>query len=372
MPTSNRIHALDHLRAFVVVLVIVLHGSVTYMALAPSWWYVLEPTNSLWFTALVFLIDVPIMPAMFFVAGYFALPSLQKRGAKLFLRDKLMRIGIPWMFGVLLLAPLITYITYLSRGVPVSLLQFWISDFWGDMYQQSVYWFLGVLLLMFVALAVLYEANDRYGSIRQEASSPSPMLFSGFAAITTAGFFYMNLAFPLDTWIKLGYLLVFQPLRVPLYIGYFILGIYAYEHAWFTADGYKPAFDAWALICTLSGALYLSFRLSVAPAAQATIALKAVNAALFNTFCLSSLLAGVAFFQRRAGASDFLLGRLAASSYSMYYVHPVFVFPLAYVFVGIALPLFLKAALVIALAILLSWGFSVLVLKKVPVLGRVF
>jgi len=41
MNTSNRLYFLDNLRAFVVLLVIVLHGSMTYMAYAPEWWYVL-------------------------------------------------------------------------------------------------------------------------------------------------------------------------------------------------------------------------------------------------------------------------------------------------------------------------------------------
>ena len=80
MDQSNRIYFLDNLRAFVILLVVVLHGAMTYMAYAPPWWYVLDPDNSLFFTILVLLIDVPIMLIMFFVAGYFALPSLIKRG----------------------------------------------------------------------------------------------------------------------------------------------------------------------------------------------------------------------------------------------------------------------------------------------------
>jgi glucan biosynthesis protein C len=299
-------------------------------------------------------------------------PRCKKRGSGLFLRDKLVRIGIPWLLAVLLIAPPVTYLTYFSRGVPVSLLQFWRTDFWGDMYQQAVYWFLGVLLLMFVVLAVLHRANDRFRSIRQQASEPSATLFCGFAAFTTLFFLLMNLTFPLDSWLRLGYLLLIQPLRVPLYVAYFSLGLYAYTNAWFTADGYRPALDTWALICSLSGALYLSYRLGTPPAAQTTLALKAANAALFNVFCLSSLLTGVAFFQRRAGAAGSLWASLAASSYSMYYVHPVLVYPLAYVFLGIGLPLMLKAVLVTGLAIVLSWGLSVLLLKRIPVLARVF
>ncbi len=39
-------------------------------------------------------------------------------------------------------------------------------------------------------------------------------------------FFALNLFFYIDNWSHI-YLLVFQPVRVPLYIGYFILGLYA-------------------------------------------------------------------------------------------------------------------------------------------------
>jgi fucose 4-O-acetylase-like acetyltransferase len=88
MANSERLYFFDNLRAFVIVLVIVLHASITYMAYAPTWWYVLDPQNSTFFTWLVLLIDVPIMPILFFTAGYFALPSLQKRGIKRFLQEK--------------------------------------------------------------------------------------------------------------------------------------------------------------------------------------------------------------------------------------------------------------------------------------------
>ena len=137
MPT-NRINFLGNLRGFVVVLVIVLHGSLTYMLNAPAWWYVINPQNSLLFTAIVLLIDVPIMQIMFFVAGYFAMPSLQKRGAAGFVREKLLRIGIPWLLGVLLLTPPTTYLIYLSHKVPMILI-FIIYVLPGNLYIQHLF-----------------------------------------------------------------------------------------------------------------------------------------------------------------------------------------------------------------------------------------
>ena len=63
----SREHGLDNLRVFVIILVVVLHASLSYMAFAPQWWYVLDPKRSLFFTGLVLLIDVPIMLIMFFL-----------------------------------------------------------------------------------------------------------------------------------------------------------------------------------------------------------------------------------------------------------------------------------------------------------------
>jgi glucans biosynthesis protein C len=53
---------------------------------------VLDTHRSLLFTAIVLLLDVPLMPVLFFVAGYFALPSLQRRGTGGFIREKVVRL----------------------------------------------------------------------------------------------------------------------------------------------------------------------------------------------------------------------------------------------------------------------------------------
>ena len=368
MTNSNRLYFLDNLRAFVIILVVVLHGSMTYMAYAPTWWYVLDPNNSAIFTQLVLLLDVPIMPILFFLAGYFALPSLQKRGVKLFLKEKFIRIGIPWIFGALFLAPLITYMIYFSRRIPMTFLQFWATDFWGKMYQQSVYWFLGILMCLFIGLGVVFSQSDRLRASTRRISIPTRQPFVVFAAIMALAFFALNLFFYSDNWSHI-YLLVFQPVRVPLYIGYFILGLYAERHSWFMPDGFHPELGPWAATCALTGVGYLACRwTSAAP----DVLLMLITAILFNVFCLSSLVAGILFFRQKVNSAGAVWQSLAANSYGIYYVHPLILYPLAYVFVGISLPLIVKAPALIVLAILLSWGVSALLLKKLPVLRAMF
>jgi glucans biosynthesis protein C len=368
-----RIYFLDNLRAFVIVLVVVLHGSMVYMAYAPSWWYVLDTQNSLFFTILVLLIDVPIMLIMFFVAGYFAMPSLVKRGSGKFVKDKFIRVGAPWLVGSLFLAPPTAYMIYYTRQVPMSLLQFWASDFWTVAYQQSVYWFLGMLFFFFVILGLVYKVSGRSQAAKRQVSKPTWRLFISFWVITSLGMFLINQFFSIDTWYTQAYILVFQPLRVPLYIGYFGLGIYAYLSGWFSAEGYQPRLPLWTGLWLISGLLYLGNRLLVMPTSpEPTPVIQMAHALLLNAFCLSSLMVGVALFQQKVSGSNSFWSSLSASSYGIYYVHPLILYPLAYFFVSVSMPLFVKAPLVILLGIFLSWAVSALVLTKVPILRRVF
>ncbi len=367
---SNRLYFLDNLRAFVVLLVVVLHGSMTYMAYAPTWWYVLDPKNSEIFTWVVLLVDVPIMPILFFIAGYFALPSLQKKGSRQFVKDKLLRVGAPWLFGVLFLAPLITYMIYFSRGVPMSFLDFWRTDFWGKMYQQSVYWFLGILLLLFLALAWVYEWGDRLRG-PQRVVRPTGKVFAAFIGLIAAAFLIISLSFGPDAWWH-NYLLVYQPVRVPLYIGYFVLGIYAYQRGWFTAGGYQPEIGPWGWACVLTGLAYLAYRWGVATTPDMPLPVKVGTALLFNTFCFTALIAGLALFQRKVNRAGPIWRSLAANSYGIYYFHPLILFPLAYLAVPLDWSVFFKAGAIITLTILLAWGLSALVLKRVPLLRDMF
>lgn len=364
---NNRIFFIDNLRTFVVFLVVVLHVSLSYTAYSPPGWYVHDPQTSPLFSALVYLIDVPIMQIMFFVAGYCALGSLARRGTGRFLKEKCIRIGLPWVFGVLVITPLFAYV---SRQVPGSLIQFWTKDFLGARFGQGVYWFLGVLMFQFVLLAALYFVSARFRGWEKKVAVPSWLLFAGFWVVMTACFLLINQFFAMDDWYKRLYVLVFQPLRAPLYCGYFMLGVYASQKGWFTATGYRPGWS-WVGMLVLSGAVYLRCPFII-PGTWPLMMLQAVSAMLFNLYCLSALMAGITIFQRCANSSGRLWSSQARNSYGIYYIHLLFLYPLTYVFLSITISVYLKALIVIILGWLLSWGFSTLVLTKVPGLRRMF
>ncbi len=245
----------------------------------------------------------------------------------------------------------------------MGLMEFWRTEFWGEMYGQSAYWFLGVLLVMFLVLGLVYSLSSRLRSLTQRVSVPSWKTFASFAAVTSAGLLLLNLWSSLDDWTTVYYLVSFQTVRLPVFIGYFVLGLYAYQHGWFTADGYRPRAGPWLLGCILSGLAYLGFRAWSLGSDQPVLLADAGTGILFNVFCLASLMACAAIFQRKVNGAGFIWKSLAANSYGIYYVHPLVLYPLAYDLLKVSLPVFLKAVLLIVPATLLSWGLSALVLR---------
>lgn len=376
----NRIYFLDNLRGFVIVLVVVLHISMIYMQNPVPWFPVVDPQRSLLFTYVAALLDIPIMMMLFFIAAYFVLPSLFKRDQKTFLRDKFIRIGIPWIAGVLFVAPATGYLAYRSRGIPMGLLKFWATDFWSVRYNQLIYWFLGVLLLFFVLVSFVDRLSGGWRSLPRQISKPSWKMPVTFWTITTLALFLLSELGVTDEWYTRWYLLVFQPWRVPLYVGYFILGIMAYQNGWFTAGGYKPRLVPWSVLWILSSVLYvcsraggnrLKFVKIIHIFDQSPVILNAENALFYSTVCLCSLMVGAAFFQRYFNGAGRFQKRLADCSYGIYFIHPLILYPLAYIFVDISLPLYVKASAVFCLTLFSAWVVSALVLRKVPVLNRI-
>ncbi|HEX5334299.1 MAG TPA: acyltransferase family protein [Propionicimonas sp.] len=366
---KRRLYYLDNLRAVAVLAVLLLHTSICYMVAAPPWWYVVDPDVSAVFTVIVLVVDVPVMSAMFLVAGYFAAPSWRRRGTVGFVNEKLIRLGAPWVFGALVLAPAVTYLSYVSRGIPMPYLQFWATDFWGPMYQQSVYWFLGVLLALFLLLAVAFRVWPALGERHPApASAPWRAMLAVFAVGTVAAA-ALSPFFGLDDWKSVGWVFLVQPARVALYPAFFVLGIHAERQGWLAGDGWRPSVRAWIPAAAVTGLAYLALRVTAYSAAVPT---RILGGVLFTAFCVAGVLAAVAGFSRWGDRSTPAWRTLADNAFGIYYVHPLVLYPGAWLLVGLAIPGPLKAVILLAVTIAVSLAISAGVLRRAPILRRMF
>jgi len=105
---GNRIYFLDNLRTFLIFLVVLCHAGGVYESSGTwaSFWIVDDPaTNNL--SGLLFIIlDIFVMPTIFFISGFFTPLSMKNKKGWAFLKSKFKRLIIPWVIAVLTLIPL--------------------------------------------------------------------------------------------------------------------------------------------------------------------------------------------------------------------------------------------------------------------------
>ena len=93
----QRLFFMDNLRYLSVWCVVIFHTSVGYSGL-PEFYVETQTDKAL--LAIRHAIAVFTLPMLFFLAGYFARPSLERRGALPFAKEKAIRLGSPpdWNF----------------------------------------------------------------------------------------------------------------------------------------------------------------------------------------------------------------------------------------------------------------------------------
>ena len=367
--SSVRLAGLDHLRLLVVGLVVVLHAAMSYMSPELPWWYVVDPPGSVLFTVVVLAIDVPIMFILFFLAGYFAWSSVVRSGSRRFIAGKARRIALPWLIGVLLLSPPLAYLILATRGIGEGLGVFWTGAYWGPLYQQSVYWFLGVLFLFFLVVAVLYRLPAVRAWIDRDVESCSRssrrrryLALGGFWLATAVVFFVVHRRVPLDTWSNWGYVFMVQPNRFAVYGAYFALGFVAgrgrwLHREWLRDDRAWPRVSTWGALFGISMVAYLANRILVAPELRAQVTVQAVTALQFTGTVLSGLLFSLALARTVLENLGARWGRAARYSYWIYFLHPLVLYPLIWALRGLSwLPSLAAFLIAVVVTLAVSWG----------------
>ena len=172
-PSSSYNFSIGYLRAFITLLVLAHHAVLAYHPFAPPaptslvaiprWWSafpVVDPQRSMVFALFAGFNDMFFMALMFFLSGLFVWPSLQRKGVGHFLRDRALRLGIPFIVAAALVAPLAYYPAYLQSGAKDGFWHEWPSL--GN-WPAGPAWFVWVLLAFDVIAAVLLLAMPKWG-----------------------------------------------------------------------------------------------------------------------------------------------------------------------------------------------------------------
>lgn len=221
---KKRLLFLDNLKTFIIFLVVIYHCGWVYekSGILSSVWIVDDPLKNDVAGLLNLIMDMFMMPILFFISGYFAPSSLKSKTGWMFLKSRFKRVIVPWIFAVLTLLPLYKIIFLYSRNLPQENLMSYFHFFSGGiLINQGWLWFLPVLFLF----DLVYVGLDRVNLLHLKMSLKRVafvIFFIGFVYSFCMSFFnYYG-------WTK-TVLLDFQNERILIYFMAFVFGSQCYR-----------------------------------------------------------------------------------------------------------------------------------------------
>ena len=365
-----RLFFLDNLRIYLTILVIFHHATLAYGGIGA--WHVSDPMTDEISPILLIIFGAInqsyFMSAFFLLAGYFTPLSLERKGAKQFLIDRLLRLVIPILIYSTLIINLNGYIkNTLYKGLPFRL---------RIDYAPGHLWFLQGLVV-FALVYMVYKAlsKDRAESVIQiyrETFPPDKALFISVAALTVLTFL-ARFAYPVGEW-TLG----IQPAQFVHYIFCFYAGILAYRGDWFWRLS-KGQARRWGIM-SLGIILLLPVIMVLGGALESDASFakflggpnwQALAYIAWETFLVVGIIVFlIYFFREKLNRTGPFAKSLAANVYTIYIVHATILFSLQILLMPVNIPTLLKFLISGLLAVPVCYLVSML-MRKIPHAKRV-
>lgn len=390
-----RIPFLDNLRSLMVLLVVVFHAGLSYSNKS-RWWPVPDANKSSFFDNFIFIYDSFGLEVLYFIAGYFALPTLHRKlNAGFFVKSKLKSLGIPFVICVFFIVPIMPFLGRYARAInpSVNFWESWVQFVAGATDLKITYfepgeiffrfshghlWFISLLLFFFIIFALghkigaMFKPESHESCAKNKPPQIKTVIFTLIAVglATAFGSILVSLFFPTKGWANIYNVLIFRPVRLPSYFGYFIFGIFAYSKNWFTQKDLPGPIMVWLAGCILLSYAYLGpirtlFVTHQADNIQIVVAYHILRSFLgLSIFCLLTNFA----FRYWSNASR-INQNLAKSSFYIYLVHLPIVLVLQLILLNLSISIFLKFIIVSILSIFVSYGMSHYIIQRSPKLS---
>ena len=362
--TRSRLLYVDNLRTVLTMLVVIHHAAVTYSNI-PLWYYTEPATDpsGAFLDGMLMVNQAFFMGAFFLIAGLFVPGSFDRKGGRRFLRERLLRLGVPLLLFLLVLRPLVTYSLWRELAAQYGVeLPYWL--FYLVSWDPGPMWFVEVLLV-FSAVYVLRRrlgvGKGQSAPERTQAAGRAPGVAAiiGFAAGLALATYLWRIVVPIGSYVPV--LGLPTPAYLPQYAAMFAVGLLAARRGW------------------LEGLSRTAGGIGVAVAAVAAVVLVLVFGSTGDTFlgrgtwqslvmatCESALAVGiivglVVLFRERFNHEGRRRRFLSTHAYTVYFTHPVVLVALGFALSGVPAPAVVKFALLAVLGVPLCWAVAFLV-----------
>src|SRR3979490_1499677 len=112
--------SIDRARTFLTLVVLVHHAVIPYTYFGHT-----DPKSWLGFDVVVLATDSFFMAMFFFFSGLFVWPSLAHKAPQVFIRDRLLRLGLPFAIAAFTIIPIAYYAIALRHSPNLGVTAFW-------------------------------------------------------------------------------------------------------------------------------------------------------------------------------------------------------------------------------------------------------
>jgi len=364
--------SLDRARTFLTLVVLLHHAVIPYTYFGHT-----DPVSWAGFDVVVLATDSFFMAMFFFLSGLFTWPGIARKAPSVFLRDRLLRLGLPFAIAAFTVIPLAYYAIALRHDPGLSFTAFWWKTITVGPWPSGPIWFVWVLLAFDLTASLLYRVSahlvDPGNRVSLRGFDQPAVFWLLLVVVTTIAYVPALLYFGGSKWFELGPFSV-QASRILLYFAYFFIGVSVgaanFDRGILSAGGQLPK-QRWLWVlatlipyCLMWVMIYIKREVLGNPDPQPHW-YQAIYGTFFVLFSGSILLAILAFFLHQKSPGPNLLDRMQADAYGIFLVHYPIALWIQYALFDYSWPAIVKAAIGFVLAVILSWALTA-ALRKIP------
>jgi hypothetical protein len=364
--------SLDRARTFLTLVVLLHHAVIPYTYFGHT-----DPASWIGFDVVVLATDSFFMAMFFFLSGLFTWPGIARKAPSVFLRDRLLRLGLPFAIAAFTVIPIAYYAIALRHEPGLSFTAFWWKTVTVGPWPSGPIWFVWVLLAFDLTASLLYRVSahlvDPGNRISLRGFERPAVFWLMLVVVTALVYVPALLYFGGSKWFEFGPFSV-QASRILLYFAYFFIGVSVgaanFDRGILSADGQLPK-QRWLWVfatlipyCLMWGMIYIKREILGNPDPQPHW-YQAIYSTFFVLFSGSILLAILAFVLHQKSPGPNLLDRMQADAYGIFLVHYPIALWIQYALYDYSLPAIVKAAIGFVLTVILSWALTA-GLRKIP------
>jgi glucans biosynthesis protein C len=382
---QSRIYFVDYLRGALVSLVILHHTAITYGG-SGSFYYTetaTDPIATLVLTLFTNFNQAWFLGCFFLLSGYFSPASFDRKGPRRFLKDRLIRLGIPLLVFFFVLNPITVYIAFshlpasqvVAAGFTLPLT--FNSRFFANSVGTGPLWFVEMLLIFEFGYAIWRVArrgNAEAQGQKSERPFPSYRKIATFILVLALSAYLLRIIVSLNAQV-LGFPSLFD---LPQYLSFFIIGTAAARGDWLRKMPDVMAKRLFRIALLASGTLLVLAIVGTEVGSLgwgSLVGYGSLSSAFYalwdSTFAVGMTMFAIAYFRRHFDYPGKLWRFASKNFYAAFILQaPVIVTVAAVVLSPVNIESLLKFGLAAVIIVPLTWSLAYLV-RRIPFVDRV-